>query len=66
MKYNILYYSEEQKFVFKFEDYISLASITIGSIIYFWKKEFIIIDEFSEKNNKIDNNKIDDKMYDIT
>jgi hypothetical protein len=67
MKYNILYYSEEQKFIFKFEDYISLASITIGSIIYFWKKEFIIIDEFPEKNNnKIDNNKIDDKMYDIT
>ena len=78
MKYNILYYSEEQKFVFKIEDYISLASITIGSIIYFWKKEFIIMDESPEKNNnnkidnnKIDNNKIDnnnkidDKMYDI-
>jgi drug/metabolite transporter (DMT)-like permease len=66
MKYNILYYSEEQKFIFKFEDYISLTCITIGGIFYFYKKEFIVINKFSkdneaggeaggEVNNKIDN-----------
>jgi len=60
MKYNVLYYSEEQKFVFNAEDYISLVCIIIGSIFYFYKKEFIIIDELPI-DDKIDD-KIDEKI----
>lgn len=40
MKYNLLYYPDKEKFEFKNEDYISLCFVIVGSIIYFWKKEF--------------------------
>ena len=41
MKYNLLYYPDGEKFELKNEDYISLCFIIVGSIIYFWRKEFL-------------------------